>query len=224
MISSESINSLNTSIVLQASSGDSPFGEPGLLLGAGMDGLGQFIDNLEVQPSPEGPPILVSMQNQLTLFIAPSIMVFRDASGEKPCREDFPRRVAQVAKHVSNMSRLTYDKLGMRFEIEFDPTDEELPSRATLRRLVRKESLDEIGYDVVGASVRLWYIARGCLHILHIDPRENEHDSKEYSALSAVQFEFRTTAPSAEWLLHTLDEEYIDSLKVLSHVLGLSER
>ena len=223
MKTEDSIKNLNTSIVFQASGGESPFGEPGLLLGAGPEGLGQFIDDPEVQPSSDGPPVFVSMRNQLTLLIAPSILVFRDASGEAPSREDFPGRVARVAEHIANVSRLSYDKIGMRFEIESKPADEELPSQAMLRRLVRREALKGMGYDVIGASARVWYMARGCLHSLHIYPGENEHDSKDYTAHLAVQFELKTASPFAAWLSQALDEEYLDFLKVLGQVLSPME-
>ena len=185
--------------------------------------MGQFIDDPEVQPSSDGSPVFVSMRNQLTLIITPSILVFRDESGETPSREDFPKRVAQVALHVARMSQLRYVKVGMRFDVESKQERGELPSKIMLRRFVSREALAGLGYDVVGAAARVWYMARNSLHSLHIEPKEDDHDSPEYTAHLIAEIELESAFPSAEWIRHTLIEEYLDFLKVLGKMLGSKE-
>ena len=124
MISADSITNLNTSIVFQASGGGFDQGEPGLLLGAGLEGLGQLIDAPTVQQSPDG-PVLLSMRNQFTLTITPSILAFGDASGDVPARADFPGRVARVAGYIGNQSHVAYSRAGFVFDIESKPADHE---------------------------------------------------------------------------------------------------
>ena len=172
---------------------------------------------------PDDPPILVSMRNQLTLLITPMILVFRDASGEAPCREDFPWRVAQVAEYIAIESGLGYEKVGFRFDIECKQDVGEAPSKAMLSRLISGKPLKRLGYGVVGASARLWYEARNSLHNLHIEPKEDEVDSQEYTAHLAAEFEISSISPLSEWIQLTLHEEYQDFLKVLDEVLGSKE-
>ena len=218
MISADSITNLNTSIVFQASGGGFDQGEPGLLLGAGLEGLGQFIDAPAVQQSPDG-PVLLSMRNQFTLTITPSILAFGDASGDVPARADFPGRVARVAGYIGNQSHVAYSMLGLVFDIESEPADQDLPSQAMLRQFVREEALRGTGYAAIGASVRLWYVARDRIHGLRVEPKGDRHDSRDYYAHLDVQVELNDESPSAEWLSHALNEEYIDFLRVLDQVL-----
>ena len=141
MISADSITNLNTSIVFQASGGGFDQGEPGLLLGAGLEGLHQFIDAPAVQQSPDG-PVLLSMRNQLTLTITPSILAFGDASGDVPARADFPGRVSRVADYIGNQSHVAYSMVGVVFDIESKPADEAaaLPSQAVLSSVCQGRS------------------------------------------------------------------------------------
>lgn len=224
MIAADSVKNLKTGIVLQASGGESPFYEPGLLMGAGQEELGQFIDDPEVQQTPDGKIVIVSMRNQCVLAVMPTVLACYDASGKAPARRDFAGRVAQIAEHISNLSRLTYDKVGISFDIESKTADEELPSRAMLRRLVRREALKEMGYDVVGAAVKMWYVADGNLHSLQVEPKDNEHDSQHYHAHLSVEFDIQVSLLTREWLLQTLNKEYLDFLSVLDEVLESSER
>ena len=219
MIAADSITNLNTSIVFQASGGESDSGELGLLLGAGLEGLGQFIDAPVVQPSSDGPPVLLSMRNQFALTITPNVLAFRDASGEAPAREDFPRRVVQVARHIGNQSNLTYSAVGFVFDIESKAADEVLPSQAMLSRFVREEVLEGTGYPAIGASARLWYVARDRFHGLRVEPKGDQPDSGDYYAHLDVQVNLKDELPSTEWLSQTLDEEYRDFLRVLDEVL-----
>lgn len=223
MIAADSIENLNTSIVLQASGGQPDSGDPGLLLGTGLEGLRQFIDAPAVQQSADG-PVLLSMRNQFTLTVTPSILAFRDASGEAPAREDFPGRVAKVAGHIGNQSHLTYSMVGLAFEIESKLADEEMPSQVMLRRFVREEALNGTGYTAVGASVRLWYLARDRIHSLRVEPKGDQHGSRDYFAHADVQMELRDELPSAEWLSQLLNEEYRDFLTVLDGILKPTER
>ena len=219
VIEAGSIENLSTSIVFQALGGESDSGDPGLLLGAGLEGLRKFIDAPVVQPSSDGPPVLVSMRNQLTLTITPSILAFRDASGQAPAREDFPSRVAQVAGHIGVQSHLSYSMLGFVFEIESKIAEGEIPSQVMLRRFVKEEALENTGYGAIGASVRLWYRARERIHGLRVEPKGDQYDSCDYFAHVDVQMELRDELPSAEWLSLALNEEYRDFLRVLDQVL-----
>lgn len=218
MISADSITNLNTSIVFQASGGGFDQGEPGLLLGAGLEGLHQLIDAPAVQQSPDG-PVLLSMRNQLTLTITPSILAFGDASGDAPARADFPGRVSRVADYIGNQSHVAYSRVGLVFDIESKPADQELPSQAMLRRFVREEALRKTGYAAIGASVRLWYVVRDRIHSLRVEPKGDRHDSGDYFAHVDVQVELNDELPSEEWLSQALYEEYIDFLRVLDEVL-----
>ena len=218
MISADSITNLNTSIVFQASGGGFDQGEPGLLLGAGLEGLHQFIDAPAVQQSPDG-PVLLSMRNQLTLTITPSILAFGDASGDAPARADFPGRVSRVADYIGNQSHVAYSRVGVVFDIESKPADEALPSQAVLSRFVREEVLEGTGYAAIGASARLWYLARDRLHGLRVEPKGDQPDSGDYYAHLDVQVNLKDELPSTEWLSQTLDEEYRDFLRVLDEVL-----
>ena len=170
MAATDPIQNLSTALIFQASGGESLSGEPGLLLGSGLEELREFIDAPAVQESPNG-PVLLSMRNQLTLTITPSILAFHDVSGEAPAREDFPGRVAQVAGHIGGRSHLTYSMVGLVFEIESKFEEEELPSQAMLRRFVREEALEGTGYTTIGASVRLWYVASERIHGLRVEPK-----------------------------------------------------
>ena len=223
MSATSSIENLNTSIVFQASGLDADSGEPGLLLGAGLEGLSRFIDSPEVQPAPSG-PVLLSMRNQLALTITSSVLAFRDASGVSPARQDFPGRVAQVAGHVGSQSRLTYSMMGLVFEIERKTADEELPSQVMLRRFIKEEALEGAGYTAIGASVSLWYRARDRLHSLRVEPKGPQHDNLDCFAHVDVQVELNDELPSAKWLALTLNEEYTDFLRVLDEVLGPAGR
>ena len=218
MISADSITNLNTSIVFQASGGGFDQGEPGLLLGAGLEGLNQFIDSPAVQQSPDG-PVLLSMRNQFTLTITPSILAFGDASGDVPARADFPGRVARVAGYIGNQSHVAYSRAGFVFDIESKPADHELPSQAMLKRFVREEPLGTTGYGALGASVRLWYVVRDRIHSLRVEPKGDRHDSGDYFAHVDVQVELNDELPSEEWLSRALHEEYVDFLRVLDEVL-----
>ena len=223
MKSTDSVKNLHTSVVFQASVGESTLGVPGLLLGADLGGLSQFIDDPEVLTVPGGTTVFVSMRNQLTLVVAQSLLVFRDSSGDTPSREDFPRRVAKVAEHFADVCQIGYDKVGIKFEIEFKRDDGELPSRVLVQRVVKKKVLGEIGYDLIGASGSMWYEARGFLHHLNVGPKGSEVESHEYSADLGVEFELGRMPPSSEWLSRSLKEEYIDFLRVLGQMLNPKE-
>ena len=224
MIEAISIENLSTSIVFQASGGGDDSGEPGLLIGATLEGLRQFIDAPVVQPSSDGPPVLVSMRNQLALTISPSVLAFRDGSGEAPARGDFANRVAQVAQHIANQSHLSYSMLGFVFEIESKISDVELPSQIMLRRFVKTEALDGTACDALGASVRLWYRARGRIHSLRVEPKADQHDSRDFFGHVDVQMELGGSLPSSEWLSLTLNEEYRGFLGILDEILKPDER
>ena len=159
------------------------------------------------------------MRSQLIVTIGPSILEFGDASGEEPAREDFPNRVAQAAEYIGSLSNQVYTAIGLNFGIESEPDTEDLPSKVMLDWLVKEDALKDTGYDVIGASARLWYVARDRMHDLRIEPRGNQYDGRNYFAHLNVHIELEGEMPSAEWLSQALKEEYADFMRVLSEVL-----
>ena len=164
-----------------------------------------------------------SMRNQLTVTISSNRLVFDDGSGEEPAREDFPSRVAQAAEYIGRQSNQTYGAVGLNFGIESEPHDKELPSHVMLDRLVKEDMLRDTEYDIVGASARLWYVARDRIHDLRIEPRGNQYDGRIYFAGLSVRVVLQGNMPSAEWLSQALNEEYSDFKRILTKVLGPRE-
>ena len=218
MIATDSIKKLNTTVIYVARNQELGLEGSGLLLGADLIGLGQIIDAPEAQQSPEGLAIL-SMRNQLTVTISPNRLVFGDASGEEPAREDFPRHVAEASDYIGSLSNQVYVAVGLNFDIESNPLDDELPSHAILNRLMKGEVLNNAGYDAVGASARLWYVARDRRHDLRIEPRGYQLDGSDYFAHLNVHIALGNEMPSEEWLSQALNEEYSDFKRVLQKVL-----
>ena len=190
----------------------------GLMLGVDPAGLSQIIDAPESSPLPDG-FLLSSMRNQLTIAVRSNRLDFDDGSGEMPVRADFPDRVAQTARYIAAQTAQTYAAVGLVFEIEAEPEDEELPSKAVLARFVREDVLGGSGYDAIGASARLWYVARDRLHDLRIEPRGNQYEGRNYFASLSIYLDPGSEVPSTEWLSHALDEEYGDLVRVLAEVL-----
>ena len=222
MLEVDSITKLTTSVIFVAGTGGALEG-PGLLLGTEIVGLSRIIEGPEPRQSLDG-LVLSSMRNQLTVTISPSRLVFVDASGDAPARTDFSARVAQAAEHIGRQSDQTYSAVGLNFEIELEPDDQELPSRAMLFRFIKEDALAGTGYQAVGASARLWYAAHDRLHELRIEPRGNQYDGRGYFAYLNVHMVLQGEAPSAGWLSQALNEEYREFLRVLTDVLETGER
>ena len=214
MVAADLITKLNTSVVYVTTGLD----DPGLLIGANPSVLNDIIDTPEPLPSPTG-ITLSSMRSQLTVDISPNRLAFADRSGENPTRVDFPARVASVAEYVGRQSDQIYSAVGLNFEIEWKPDDERLPAKVMLGRIVNDDALLSTGYDIVGASVSLWYIARGMRHHLRVEPKGNQYDALNFYANLNIHVNLENQIPSAEWLSRALDEEYKDFTKVLTEVL-----
>lgn len=223
MIVTDSIAKLNTSVIYVTKNQGSGPELSGLLLGANLVGIGQFIDAPEAQQSPEG-LVMISMRNQLTVTISPNRLVFGDASGEEPAREDFAPRVAQASDYIGSLSNQVYGAVGLNFDIEFKAVDEELPSHAMLNRHMNSEVLKDTGYDTIGASTRLWYMARDRRHDLRIEPRGNQYDGTDYFAHLNVHIELAKEMTPDGWLSNALNEEYSDFKSVLQKVLEPMEK
>ena len=196
-------------------------------MGTDPTGLNQIIDALEPLPSHDGLTLtLSSMRNQLTVTISPDRLVFDDRSGEEPTRTDFPDRVVKAAEYIGIQSNQVFAAVGLNFDIESEShdDDDELPSKAMLDRIVKEDVLKETGYDVIGASARLWYVARDRVHDLRIEPEGSQYDGREYHAHLNVHMVLDGEMPSAEWLSQALNEEYIDFMRVLTKVLETRER
>ena len=223
MTVTSSIQKLTTSVGYLASDVESVLGMPGpgLLLGADPMGLGQFIDALEPIQSSDG-LVLSSMQNQLTVTISPNTIMFSDGSSEEPTRKDFPWRVAQSAEHVRSQGNLVYTHIGLRFETKMSPDSEEgLPSRALMDRLLRDDVLKGTGYDTIGASATLWYTATNRIYELLIGPVGNRYDGSEYFAQLNVRIAMAdNVSATTDWLTQTLAEEYNELERVLSAILN----
>ncbi len=225
MISIDSVKKLNTSIIYLARARDEPsdpFGQ-GLLLGADPIGLNPIIDAPEPRQSADG-LVLSSMRSQLIVTIGPNRIQFGDASGEEPAREDFPDRVTQAAEYIRSLSGQVYTAVGLNFDVEWEPDHEDLPSKAMLDRFVKEGTLKDTGYDAIGASARLWYVARDRIYDLRIEPMGNQYDGRNYFAHLNVHIGLEGETPSAEWLSRALKEEYGDFMRVLTEVLEPKER
>lgn len=195
----------------------------GLLLGADLVGLGQIIDVPAAQPSPEGLTIL-SIRNQLAVTISSNRLEFSDASGEEPSRKDFARRAVQASEYIGSLSNQAYSAVGLNFDIEFNAFDEELPSNTMLNRLIRGDVLSNTTYDLVGASARLWYVARDRRYDLRIEPRGNQYDGTDYFAHLNVHIVLGDEPFAEERLSQALNEEYTDFKRVLQKVLERNEK
>ena len=218
MIATDSITKLSTTVVYVTSQGP-VLGEPGLLLGADLANLRQFIEAPEARQLPDGLAV-ASMRNQFIVTIRANRLEFEDHSGDEPVREDFPNRVASVAEYIGHRSSQTYAAIGLNFDIESKPANDELPSRAVLRRLIKEDVLTGTGYSPLGASTRLWYTARNGRYELRIEPRGNQFDSRDYFAHLNAHVVLESELPSAQWLSQALYEEYSEFKKVLTELLN----
>ena len=195
----------------------------GLLFGAtDLTGLSQFIDAPEVRQLSDGFALL-SMHNQITVTIRPNRLDFDDGSAEVPVRTDFSSRVVQIAEYIGRQSNRSYAAVGLNFDIEAEPKDEELPSKVILNRLMKEDALGDTGYDIMGASARFWYAARNRRYDLRFEPRESRYEGQNYLAHLNVHIELGSEKPSTEWLSQTLDQEYRGFIKVLTEILKSRE-
>ena len=196
----------------------------GLLFGAtDLTGLSQFIDAPEVRQLSDGFALL-SMHNQITVTIRPNRLDFDDGSAEVPVRTDFPDRAARIAEYIGTQSNRNYAAVGLNFDIEAEPKDEELPSKVLLSCLVKEDALRDTGYDIMGASARFWYVARDRRYDLRLEPRDNLYEGRNYLAHLNVHVELGGEMPSAEWLSQALEQEYQDFTRVLTEILKPRER
>ena len=221
MIATDSIRKLNTSIIYLAAGVNPGPGVQGLFGGVNI-GLEHILGDPEPRNLAEG-VILSSLLNQCTVTISSDRLAFRDASGESPARRDFADRVTQAAEYIGLTSNTPYTGLGMNFGVEAEPEDEDLPSAAILRRLVKEDPLKDTKYDVFGSSIGLWYAAGGRLYDLRIEPRGYRHDERRYFAHLNVHIPLTSEVPPAQWLHQEMNEEYSDFLRVLTEVLDSSK-
>ena len=158
------------------------------------------------------------MRNQFTITIRPNRLDLDDGSDEVPVRTDFPGRAARIAEYIGKQSNQSYAAVGLNFDIEMESEDE-LPSKVLLSRLVKEDALGDTGYDIIGASARFWYVVRDRRCDLRIEPRENRYEGRNYFARLNVHIEIGNEVPSAEWLSKELDQEYHDFIRVLTEIL-----
>lgn len=220
MIVPDSITKLATAIVFVAR--DPILDAGGLLLGANLVALGRIIESPEPLPATTG-SILMSMRNQLTVSIESNRLQFVDGSGDKPVRVDFPDRVHRAAEYIGRQSDQIYSAVGLNFDIEAAAVSGELPSKAILDCLARRDAFEGTRYDVAGAATRFWYGRRGRRYDLRVEPRENQHENETYFAHLNVHVELGREMPSQEWLSQTLYEEYVDFMQTLTRILKSRE-
>lgn len=221
MIALDSIAKLNTTVVyVTNASGLGP--NMGLLLGADVAGLSQIMDALEPGPS-SGGLALMSMRNQMTVTVNSDRLEFGDGSNEMPARSDFPERVARVAELIARQSGQSYTAVGLNFDIEAAPADGQLPSEAVLERMTIGNGLSSLGYDAIGASTRVWYVAgdkQDRRYDLRIEPRGNQPEGPNYYAHLNIHMGLsRSEVPSAVWLSQVLQQEYGNFVRVLAEIL-----
>ena len=217
MIAQESITKLQTAVVYLAHTPGA--GSPGLLLGADLTGMSQLIDFPEPLDVSPGQLVLSSMRNQFTATVSTGAVQLEDGSAEVPVRADFAERAAQVAEHIGTQSGHSYSAVGLNFAIEAEPADEALPPAAVLGRLVKRNALEDAGYEPIGASARFWYAARNRRYDLRVEPRGNQPDGRNYFAHLTVHMELTGDAPSSGWLSQALNEEYRNLIRILTDIL-----
>ena len=223
MLAIDSIDKIDTAVIYVAGSLEGIQGGPGLILGAADPiGIRQFIDAPEPQESNEA-FVLSSMRNQLVVAVSPDRVIFRDASGETPTRADFPGRISRVAEYIGGISNLEYTSVDLNFVVEASSGTVEMPSESIQRRFVRGDVLMDTENEVIGASVRLWYVARERRYDLRIEPLGNDYDGSEFFAHLKVHIELETQTPSEEWLSRALSEEYDYFITTLTEILEPGE-
>ena len=221
MIAPDSITKLTTAVVYVAR--DPILDAGGLLLGANLVALSRIIESPEPLPTPTG-GLLMSMRNQLTVSIELNRLQFVDGSGEMPARADFPDRVHRAAEYIGRQSDQTYSAVGLNFDIEAAADADELPSKAILNRLARREAFEGTRYGVAGAATRFWYGRHDRRYDLRVEPRGNQYESESYFAHLNVHIELGREKTSEEWLSQTLREEYADFIETLTRILKSREK
>ena len=219
MIAIETISKLKTSVVFVAGQLEPGPGVLGLLVGADPVGLGNIIDAPEPRQSPQG-LILASIRNQLIVRVSANRLQFEDHSSEEPARSDFANRAVRATEYIGRLSNLTYTAVGITYEIESSPGNEELPSRAMLNRFIRDDVFIGTKYSAIGATTRLWYTGPDRLYDLRIEPRGNQLDGSNYYALLHAHIELEGDVPSEQWLSGSMQEEYNGFKKVLTEILN----
>lgn len=189
------------------------------MLTLGSGGLNQILDDPEV--TVQGNAVVVSsMVNQFRTNMEPIRLDFQDRSEKSPARQDFGDRVVRMADFVAQQNRLTYNALGLNFDIGFECVTEQLAREVILNRFVKLDALATSGYDPVGASVRFWYMVGEIRHYLYIEPQGNSFDASGYHSHINVHYKLLENAPSSEWLTAEITKEYHDFTKVLSNIFG----
>lgn len=163
--------------------------------------------------------VVSSMPNQFEMVMNPRRTRFVDRSDQMPTRGDFTESVARIADILVRTNNIVYKGLGLNFEVNIAPLGDRLAREVISERFINSTNFSSTGYDLVGASVRIWYIARERRHFLYIEPLGNNYSETHYYSHLNIHYDFPDTLPDSEWLSHIISEEYEDFKTVLSRSL-----
>jgi len=191
---------------------------PSLMLTLGAGGMSQIVEGPEVRT--EGDAIVVSsMPNQFQAVITPNSVRFLDKSDKLPARTDFAARLVKLAEFIASENKLSYSAVGINFDIWYRREADERPSALILSRFVSQQAFAATGYDLIGAAVRLWYMARGMRHYIYFEPRGNQHDAPSYDSHLNVHLDLRDSLPTAKSMADAIHNEYEDFLRMIEVAL-----
>lgn len=162
--------------------------------------------------------VVSSMANQFQMIINPIRIQFTDKSEKLPARKDFAERVVKLVDWISQSNKIDLSSLGLNFDLILKRGESNRASEYIRDRFVNAGIFATTGYKLIGASVRLWYMARGIRHYLYIEPLGNSYDAEEFYAHINVHYK-QPTPFNSSWLTTAIMEEYKDFRKVLSTVL-----
>lgn len=189
--------------------------EPMLSFALDSKELEQVIKAPDVKVEGEG-LMISSMPSQLEIILSPERTRFVDKSDKIPARSDFAEKVVRITDILIRTNNVAYSGFGLNFDVNIKPLEGRLAREVISDRFISSESLTSTGYDLVGASVCLWYIARERRHRLQISPLGNNYSENRYYCHLNVNYDISDTFPDSEWLAQTISEEYEDFKNVLS--------
>jgi hypothetical protein len=163
--------------------------------------------------------IVLSIPSQLEMTITPYRVRFVDKSAEIPARSDFTEKVVQIVDILRRANNVVYSGFGLNFDVDIQPLGDRLAREVILDRFINSKSFASTGYNLVGASVEVWYIARERRHSLHIRPLGGNYSEIRYYCHLNAHFDITDALPDAKWLAQTIGEEYEDFKDVLSKSL-----
>ena len=211
MIALDTITNLTTAVVCVGRTSGTRPGE------LNIDPLTQIIEMPDIQQNPDG-IVLSSMRNQLVATISPTRLQFQDRSQEQPARPDFPNRIVRVVDVFRKSVDLTLTAVGIVFEVHAGSDNATLPSQE-LQSFVKDDVFVGTRYDLMGASMRVWYTHGGRQYDLRVEPIGNQYEGREYFVRLHTHIPLSPPSNmSEEWLSEALRKEHNDLRSVLTRI------